>query len=249
MWDAMRWDSVMVEFLEALFDAGQGLAMARRVPCAVMWARPALGTPMRRIFPMTSAALGGWKRLQPPFTRPPLPRSIMLFMVLELMERRHFGCALAIALMFETYGRPSEILALTRESVVTPVSLGAGTLGQVVIQIRSADLGITGKTGLTDLSIPLDLPRHAWLANLLRQWSKDLAPGQRLWLFSHQELSKLFHDAADNLNVSCLRPCLFSLRHGGPSHDRTVGARSLQEVQQRGGWKSHELIRRYENTA
>lgn len=235
-----------MEYLKALFDAGQGLATARLVPCAVMWAQPHLGCPMRRIMPMTAAALAGWKGLQPPCSRPPLPRCVMLAVVLDCMEKKEFGYALAIALMFETYGRTSEILALTKECVVLPVRAGTGHLNQVVIQIRSGDLGVPGRTGLTDLSISLDLPRHAWLASLMKKWVAKLEPSAKLWMLTHQELSKAFHAIAARLNVSRLRPCLYSLRHGGASHDRAVLARSLQEVQQRGGWKTHESVRRYE---
>ena len=44
-----------------------------------------------------------------------------------------------------------------------------------------------------------------------------------------------------------ITPC--ALRHGGASEDRAVNARSLEEVQKRGGWKSFNSVRRSEKHA
>ena len=70
-----------------------------------------------------------------------------------------------------------------------------------------------------------------------------------MWTFSHSDLSRKCKEISDHLQVSTLHPCLFSLRHGGASHDRATGSRSLLEVQQRGRWKSLDSVRRYEKHA
>ena len=67
-----------------------------------------------------------------------------------------------------------------------------------------------------------------------------------MWQFTHEEVSKQFRGAAEACGVMELHPCLYGLRHGGASHDRLMDARPLAEVQQRGGWRSHASVRRYE---
>ena len=67
--------------------------------------------------------------------------------------------------------------------------------------------------------------------------------------FSYPDFAKKFHFAADALNVGVLRPSLYCLRHGGASHDRLVGARHLEEVRQRGAWRAHSSVTRYDKHA
>ena len=244
-WGAPLLDSAMAEFFEVLYDAGGSRVMATRLPCAVMWARPDLPGPARRSFPSSSAALAGWRKLQPPTSRPPLPRAAALAIALELARRGRVGMGLAVLLMFETYGRPSEILQLTSDSVVKGLPYAAGKARCLTLIIRGSWLGVPGKTGEFDLSVPLDLGRQAWIAHCLERWLAAHPQGM-LWSFGYEDLAREFHAVAAALNLLPLRPCLYALRHGGASHDRLVEARPLHEVQQRGGWRSHTSVRRYE---
>ena len=45
-----------------------------------------------------------------------------------------------------------------------------------------------------------------------------------------------------------LQPTLYSLGHGGASHNRATGARDLLEIQGRGQWRAASSLRRYEKS-
>ncbi|CAK0860664.1 unnamed protein product, partial [Prorocentrum cordatum] len=62
----------------------------------------------------------------------------------------------------------------------------------------------------------------------------------------YNQLAEDFQSATSALGVSLLKATLYSLRHGGASHDRSTGARGLGGVQQRGGWKAFKSVLRYE---
>ncbi len=47
------------------------------------------------------------------------------------------------------------------------------------------------------------------------------------------------------LQLQTLRPVLYSLRHGGASHDMLNRIRPLEEIKKRGRWRSDASLRRY----
>ena len=245
-WTPAEWDAALVNYLEAQYDWGRPIGDGLCLPSAVVWARPALGGPVRRLFPATAAALKGWSRVSPGSTRPPLPREALLAIALWLFEAGAFGMGLCLLVMFETYGRPSEILSLRVGSIVPPTPCGEGKARHTTVVIRSSAIGVPGKTGIFDLSVPLDLERQRWISALLLRWTEGRAAGEALWNFDLAQLTRALHRATEALGLGPLSPCPYMLRHGGASHDRLVEARSLLEVQQRGAWLSFASVRRYE---
>ena len=63
---------------------------------------------------------------------------------------------------------------------------------------------------------------------------------------SYLQLRKTSSQALTAIRAAPLKASLHSLRHGGASHDRQTNARSWQSVQQRGNWKAHASVHRYE---
>ena len=56
-------------------------------------------------------------------------------------------------------------------------------------------------------------------------------------------------EAAGALGCARLVPTPHGLRHGGASHDRAHGTRTLLEIQARGKWRSFSSVVRYEKHA
>ena len=239
-------DTTLADYLQDLFAAGKPCATGTRLLCAVLWARPQIRGPLKRAFPEAAAALAGWRRLQPPKSRPPLPRAVVAALACRLAEKGKADMGLCVLVMFETYARPSEAMSLTARSIVMPLREGEGLSRCLTVVFHMEELGRPGKTNEFDASVPLDLPRQKWLAQLLERWTELRSGEPALWAFSQAELAKEFRIAATDINVQTLAPCLYQLRHGGASHDRLVGARSLLEVQQRGNWRSAASVRRYD---
>ena len=234
-------DTTLADYLQDLFAAGKPCATGTRLLCAVLWARPQIRGPLKRAFPEAAAALAGWRKLQPPKSRPPLPRAVVAALACRLAEKGKADMGLCVLVMFETYARPSEAMSLTARSIVMPLREAEG-----LSRCHMEELGRPGKTNEFDASVPLDLPRQKWPAQLLERWTELRRGEPALWAFSQAELAKEFRIAATDINVQTLAPCLYQLRHGGASHDRLVGARSLLEVQQRGNWRSAASVRRYD---
>ena len=105
---------------------------------------------------------------------------------------------------------------------------------------------IPSKTNQFDISIPLDLPRQAWMGPVLERHRRTRAPAGWLWDYGYPELLKEFHAAATSAGVAILKPTPYGCRHGGASHDRALGSRSLPAVQQRGAWRSFSSVLKYD---
>ncbi|CAK0887725.1 unnamed protein product, partial [Prorocentrum cordatum] len=159
--------------------------------------------------PVLQQALKGWVQRRPEFPRPPLPWPVAAAAARELLDLNMGMAALGIMIMFETYVRPSELLALLTDHVVLPIPGEAGAARWLAFVIRAQEALAPSKTNAFDIGAPLDLERQCWLAR-------------------------------------CVEGTLYSLRHGGASHDRIMGARSLAAAQQRGGWRAFRSALRYE---
>ena len=137
-------------------------------------------------------------------------------------------------------------MSLVPRSVVHPLLNGEGIARCTTLVLHMEELGRAGKTQEFDTSVALDLPRQQWLGLLTSRLGHLRRKEALLWDFSQWDWAREFQQAAKDISVDVLAPCLYQLRHGGASHDRLVGARSLNEVQQRGNWQSPRSVRRYD---
>jgi integrase len=244
-------DELLEEYASWLFDKGVPLSVASTTAAAVRWALPMLLRPLAKGLPPLMASIAGWKKKEPSRSRDPVPRIAAVAICLHLCQIGHFQAAAIVMIMFETYMRPSEILAMTAMQLVAPqrVGIAEGTQRVWSFLVRASELGVAGKTGEYDTSIALDLERQQFLFPLLETMVASLAPLARLWTIGYAELAHSFSVAIQELGLSALGLTLYGLRHGGASHNRAVGARGLPEVQKRGGWKAFSSVRRYEKHA
>ena len=115
------------------------------------------------------------------------------------------------------------------------------------------------KTGVTDESLVLDLPRQQsigpFLAKLLQA---RLAPHRRsatgvlmsdlpLFTGSVNDTNRAIADAVAALDLTRLgRVHAYQLRHGGASHDFACKTRTLRDIKRRGRWATWGSLRRFE---
>ena len=69
---------------------------------ALRWAFPSLPRPLRVGLPQASAAVAGWKKLEPGLLRPAMHRVVALALALVLCRRRLGLKALLLLVLFET---------------------------------------------------------------------------------------------------------------------------------------------------
>ena len=106
------------------------------------------------------------------------------------------------------------------------------------------------KTGIFDESLILcDVPLYAKLAPLLGRLVHGRQPDDPLVQMPRQKVLQLVQRAAKVVGAGQLSPVLHSLRHGGPSTDLAMRARSLEEAQKRGRWRTFRSVARYERGA
>ena len=223
--------------------------IAKRTVCALQWLNPSLKGSPQYIFPQASAALTGWEKQEPTKSRPPLPYVVLKAIAMKLILGRQYFHALILVTMFESYLRVSEALALVGLCVVPAPPASSQISLRTAILARPSVFVEQTKTGLQDVSILLDLDRQQPLARLLCMLSAAVTAKQRLWDFDYAELHKVLKSVVHELGLEPLHITLHTLRQGGPSHDRVVGARTLVEVQQRGQWKQMASCTRYDKHA
>ena len=97
-----------------------------------------------------------------------------------------------------------------------------------------------------DHSVPLDLERQQFLVEPLLLLKASRLDQQLLWPFKYSEFQKNFAAVVKELALTKFGLSAYGLRHGGASHHRSVLARELVAVQQRGAWRSFSSVRRYE---
>ncbi|CAK0826393.1 unnamed protein product [Prorocentrum cordatum] len=231
-WSALEWDDALLQYLNDEFAQGGRPNRAAKLLSAVLWARPALGRPLRVVLPRSSRALLGWKRKRPGHS-PPAP-----------VQEVAMACALCLT--FHCYLRPGELLAMKAFQLVPPAAGLRGGFRWWTPLLHPEELLVPSKTGELDDPLPLDAPELQWLAPALRDLKARLEPREPLWSFGYAQLREELENALAVLGLQSLGATLYCLRHGGASHDRIVGRRSLEEVAKRGRWRARLSVRRYE---
>ena len=244
-----RWDQVLAEFLEHLYDTDQSKELGKQVLSALLWIQPDIAGPLRRCFPVASQSLRGWARLHPGRSKAPLPRAVAAGMAAYLVKTGRLTLGLAVMTMFETYVRSGELLAMKAGQVVEGMAGATGALACVSIILHPEELEQPSKTGEWDSSIAFDLPRHKWLGELLLQRARAMPTAAPLWDFEYTTLLQVMREAAQAVGAGILDPTPHSCRHGGASHDFATDARRLPEIQARGKWRAMTSVRRYEKHA
>ena len=109
--------------------------------------------------------------------------------------------------------------------------------------MHNADLGIAGKTGITEGNVLIDMDDWLLPARQALRVTRPLeAP---LGSFSLDEVREMFARAVERLEAGKVQAHLYGLRHGGASHDLLTRRRTLLEVKFRGRWSSDTSLKRY----
>ena len=150
-----------------------------------------------------------------------------------------------VMLSFSCYLRPSECIRLRGNSLVPPQPSAGPMLATWGLILHDGDLGIAGKTGITDELVLVDL--DAWLWPCLQILREQRLADQPILDFSLVKRRDAYSVVMSRLRVTnVLMTHLYGLRHGGASHEMLTGVRSLSELMKRGRWRSEASVKRYE---
>ncbi len=78
------WEDALQDYLMRVYDGSGSFSVAYRTLAAVLWGQPHLRGPMRHAFPQAHRCLGGWKRLEPPSSRPPVAYDVACLVAASL---------------------------------------------------------------------------------------------------------------------------------------------------------------------
>jgi integrase len=269
---------MMTEYFDHLFFEGEESHLGEKILAAVLWLHPNLGKGSAKALPIVRQSLKGWRKLNPPRSRLPLP---LLFVkaAAAMLAVTHGGLlALVTVLAFHLYLRPGVALMLCWEQLSPPSR--KRKRGEVVgnahrwsVNLHPREWELPSKTGVFDESVLIaDVPEWEWLndiMSLLQSRTReralgsgrvreslagaqctDFPRGTRVVEVTMELWSKAFAAACLQLGVPASNVIhLYRLRHGGASHDAAEKVRSLEEIQKRGGWRSFCSVARYSKPA
>ena len=161
------WDDALEDYIQYMYEHGMSKEKASRTVYGIAWAFPMWKHGVMGALPLARACLSGWGKLEPGTSRPPVPFEVAYAIALECLRHGRATSGLAVLLMFECYFRVSELLHLRARQVFPGVNRARGSAAHTMLVINPRDLGISSKTGEFDSSVPLDLARHQWFANVL----------------------------------------------------------------------------------
>jgi hypothetical protein len=202
-----------------------------------------------RTLPRASRALRGWAKAGPAEQRLPFPLVLLFVVAASLILRPVPLIAEALCLLIQLHGylRPGEVTSQRVMQMVPPVPGAKSPYNQWGLNIAPFVLSRASKTGLFDESITLDY--MPWAHPSFEVLIRGRQPREMLFPFSLAQLSQVFEKAVEDCQLNALRPCLYSLRHGGASEDFLRRRRSLAEIQRRGRWASDKSVKRYTKEA
>ena len=234
-------DASLVDYFDHLYFTGCQASDAEKTKASLCHYVTFLD--FNRDLPRAARALQGFRKIAPGNSRFPLPRVILGALMGQLAVANHFEMALALALMFIAYLRPSELLNLRVCDVLCWTA-------NFAINLAPRNTDQYTQTGSQDEAIRLANQIWPSLAAALLSHVKDLgytaasAAMARvpLWTLSYQQ----FKDCLDRAAKALKLPdgfCPYMARLGGATTDVLEKFRSWPETQARGRWAAESTLR------
>ncbi len=103
-----------------IYDREACHSQASRLLAAVLWGKPHLQGPLRHAFPRPLRSLSGWRRLEPPSSRPLVSRDVARLVAAALHAHGQCHMGLLGLVLLENYRRPSEALVTAPSQAIAP---------------------------------------------------------------------------------------------------------------------------------
>ena len=242
-------EMAMIQYFDHLFFKGSPSGIGRTVLASVCHCRPDWPLCLRSDVGSIKKALKGWKRLAPGNSKDPLPWILVLALASELNQHGHFEMSTATLLATDAYLRPGEIGSLKGNSLVPPRREAGAPFDQRALHLFPREGGLASKTQQHDDTVMLDSTSRSWLGPLVNLIAQTRKRDEKLFSFTIDAWRKELRAAAQRLQVGYLDITPHVMRHSGPSNDRALHCRTIEEVQKRGRWLASTSLRRYEKSA
>lgn len=155
---------------------------------------------------------------------------------------------------FHLYLRPGELCRARWCHWSRPHGPRLGGNKGWTLALHLREEGTSSKVGEFDESVTIDQSKMMFLNRYIgRRYSEKKKRGQLDELVveaqteKYKSFSAAFHDVAKQLGLP-QGAVVHQLRHSGPSVDRAMQRRPLQEVKRRGRWAADRSVKRYEKS-
>ena len=240
-------DWVLTAMLDDWYLEGERLNACKKAVAALVFFRPHFGRGAGCLLAGARQALRGWKRLDPPASRLPLPWAVVEMIANALLFAQEYEAALVCLLCFFTCFRPSEPFKLLGKHVIAPCPRAGAGHQYWALTLHPFELHAPSKTQEYDESILLDEEYALFLGPLLAQLGARNGVDNSLFTINQLQFGHCFRAACERLHLKCLgSPTPYQLRHSGASWEFAAGTRTLAEVQRPGRWRATASVRRYE---
>ena len=190
---------------------------------------PSLGKSATAL-PRARRLLQGWSRMEPAAARVPPPHCAVCAVAVEIARDGYRDMSIATLLAHQCYLRPDELHSLRRQDLIPPQgSQGAEASWSLLLGL--INLRRPTKTGIFDDCVLVDNPSLSWIQDHLRRLRLAGRLDEPLRPFSRANYKRVFGRAVRRLSLSAWGRVPYSLRHSGPSWDRSSRRLSLQEIQ------------------
>lgn len=241
--DGRLMDDHLTVMMDEWYFEGRSVDDGSKLVAAAKHAMPCLRRQGAQRLPRTARALNAWRKATPSQQRVPLPWLAVAAMVCYVSTVRlwpHLGAKWLLA--FDTYLRPGEMDALRIDQLIPQAASTTRAPTATGVLVHPRLLNKPGKTGLLDEAVLID--DHT--LDPLMEWLTAGRPlTDRVRSSNIHDEVKEFASVARALGLTALRPCRYSLRHAGASHDFLSRRRSGDEIKRRGRWKADSSVRRY----
>lgn len=240
-------DRALVQYLDVVYAAGEGLGIGNYVKASVLFHHPELKG--RLGLPKTQQALKGWRRLNPPKSRMPIPFEVVALMAVEAKKNNKVEIGLVLLLSYMLYLRPGEFAKIRVCDVVRPVPRGGPLYQHWGIVLHPQEEGIPSKTAQWDEALTLDLPYQNFLGKAIdaAMRLRSRPPTETVFKVTAQEVNLFMQQQWQKHHFETLNaPRLYRLRHGGASFELAGRLRPITEVQIRGRWETVRSLKNYE---
>lgn len=239
-----RADLLLVQFFDMSFREGAQPALGSKTLAALLHLYLEWVASLRIAFPRASRALKGWQALCPLQTRQPLPLYGLTAIIGVLVNLGQIAQALALLLGFTCYLRPRGLTSLLVNQLIPP-HRGHRHLPHWSLPLHPEEGQQPSKAGYFDEGLRLDSPWLGWMTSFLGILVEHRDPTATFWPFLHEELIRSLKTACKYLGLDHMHVCLYSLRHGGASHDSLHNLHTLPGIKDRGRWADDRSLRRY----
>ena len=237
-------DNACTDWADLEYLLGEGFSDGEKLKIALeRWAL--IARPNRIVsLPRFAKALRSWRKNSPRRSRLPMPELYMWILAGAIGAAGEASMALYLAALFASYLRPSALLNMYCDDVVSPETADQGVVALLVSPIEKER---STKTGQYDETVLMDGDIGELVGPLLKeQADKRLASAVAgaaagaeadglptpLWEFSARNCYSFWKGAAELVRLPEMET-VYQARHGGASRDALRKTRSQAEIQAR----------------